>query len=300
MILENAISDTVTNIIVLGDLHGHLTLAYTLIRKWEIEHGKKIDLILQVGDLGAYPPPFQLDPSTQRFAKRDPDELGFAHYYEESEEADMFLASDAPDKTRVSAKLFFIKGNHEDFGFLEGITDYADQPGFVDAYGKIHYLRSGQVYPITAGIEELTVGVLGGIERGHSGKQTIDERMFFTESEINHLLSYDGNLDILLTHDFPYGTITPGNSGSREVSQLIEVLKPDFHFCGHCHVDGAQLPSPADSQSYVLNEVNFRRRHQLNLGCFGVLEIKNGRERSFTIVDDDWLSEFQRDTFREV
>ncbi len=35
------------NIAVLGDLHGHMTLAYRLLRRWEVEHNEAIDAILQ-------------------------------------------------------------------------------------------------------------------------------------------------------------------------------------------------------------------------------------------------------------
>jgi hypothetical protein len=67
---------------VLGDVYGHLTLAFRLLRRWERETGRRLDLALQVGDLGAFPPPFRLDKATKPFAEKDPDELGFADYYE--------------------------------------------------------------------------------------------------------------------------------------------------------------------------------------------------------------------------
>ena len=39
-------------IAVLGDLHGHFTLALKILNRWERENNKKLDLILQVGDFG--------------------------------------------------------------------------------------------------------------------------------------------------------------------------------------------------------------------------------------------------------
>src|SRR5262245_11559286 len=102
------------HIAVLGDLHGHFTLAYRVLKRWEREAGQTLDLVLQVVDLGAFPPPFKLDSATRRFAERDPDELGFAEYYEGSPEADEILGPDAPDERRIAADMVFIKGNHED------------------------------------------------------------------------------------------------------------------------------------------------------------------------------------------
>jgi hypothetical protein len=66
------------HIAVLGDLHGHFPLAYRVLKRWEREHARTLDLILQVGDLGAFPPPFRLDKATKRFAEHDSDELGLA------------------------------------------------------------------------------------------------------------------------------------------------------------------------------------------------------------------------------
>jgi len=42
------------NIAVVGDVHGHLALMYAILGKWQIESGRKIDLILQCGDMGAF------------------------------------------------------------------------------------------------------------------------------------------------------------------------------------------------------------------------------------------------------
>jgi len=64
-------------IAVIGDLHGHLTLAYRLLRRWETENNRVIDCILQVGDLGAFPDPSAVDRETRKFAEKDRDELGF-------------------------------------------------------------------------------------------------------------------------------------------------------------------------------------------------------------------------------
>jgi hypothetical protein len=52
------------HVAVLGDVHGHLSLAFRVLRRWEQETGVRLDLALQVGDLGAFPPPFRLDKAT--------------------------------------------------------------------------------------------------------------------------------------------------------------------------------------------------------------------------------------------
>ncbi|XYI03622.1 metallophosphoesterase [Sorangium sp. So ce1128] len=144
--------DDPLEIAVLGDVHGHLTLVYQLLRRWQRETGRALDLILQVGDLGAFPPPFRLDRATKRFAESDPDELGFAAYHDGSPEADAILGPDVPPDQRISADLVFIRGNHEDFEFLAEAGAGYDAPVPVDAYDKILYLRPHRLNPGCIGV----------------------------------------------------------------------------------------------------------------------------------------------------
>ncbi len=65
------------NIAVFADVHGRILLAFLLCARWEQETGQRIDLILQAGDLGAFPDSAALDKATRRFASADPTELGF-------------------------------------------------------------------------------------------------------------------------------------------------------------------------------------------------------------------------------
>jgi len=95
-------------IAVLGDLHGHFTLAYRILSRWQKETGFALSYILQVGDFGAYPPPFKADKATMKFYDKDPDELSFVDYYEGSEEAENILGEEAEEKYKISADMIFI------------------------------------------------------------------------------------------------------------------------------------------------------------------------------------------------
>jgi hypothetical protein len=130
-------------IAVLGDVHGHLTLALRLLRRWQDETGHELDLILQVGDLGAFPPPFRLDDATRRFADHDPDELGFVEYDEGGPEAAEVFGPDASPARAIAAPFWFIKGNHEDFAFLDDVGRNASEPVPVDAFGAVHPKYAG-------------------------------------------------------------------------------------------------------------------------------------------------------------
>jgi hypothetical protein len=290
------------HIAVLGDLHGHFTLAYRVLKRWERENGVPLDLILQVGDLGAFPPPFRLDPATLRFAERDPDELGFAEYYEGSPEADEILGSDAPPERRIEADMVFIRGNHEDFEFLASIPA-EDDPVPVDAHGKIRYLASGARFTFTRGPHAITIGALGGIsDDGRPGKAPISP--YYTAAEVRRLRN-GGAVDVLLSHEPAEDSaacIHPKytGAGSPDVLALVRELEPRFHFCGHYHEPGQPLDVPKDTQSYMLNAVSFLKPHRLNPGCIGILRWAGRAPLGFGLLDAPWLRDFTRATFRHL
>ena len=177
---------------VLGDVHGHLSLAYTLLRRWERETAHTLDAILQVGDLGAYPPPYRLDKPTKRFAERDPDELGFTAYHAGDDEAAAILGPDAEPHRYIAADTFFIRGNHEDFVYLDEIARGAKGPVAVDPFERIHYLPNGQRYELTRRGATLRVAALGGISHqggaGHAPEH-------YTTHDVRTLGKTDATLD---------------------------------------------------------------------------------------------------------
>src|SRR5215467_12895557 len=69
------------NIAVFADVHGRLLLAFKLCARWQRETGEKIDLILQAGDLGAYPVRERMDRATLKYIERDPTEMGFLEHF---------------------------------------------------------------------------------------------------------------------------------------------------------------------------------------------------------------------------
>src|SRR5215469_263157 len=101
------------NIAVFADVHGRLLLAFKLCARWQHETGEKIDLILQAGDLGAFPEMSRLDRATIKYAERDATELGFMQH---------FLHHD-PQVARIldqtCCPMIFVRGNHEDHIWLD-------------------------------------------------------------------------------------------------------------------------------------------------------------------------------------
>ncbi|WP_438011625.1 metallophosphoesterase [Sorangium sp. So ce321] len=297
--------DDPLEIAVLGDVHGHLTLVYQLLRRWQRETGRALDLVLQVGDLGAFPPPFRLDRATKRFAESDPDELGFAAYHEGGPEADAVLGPDVPPDQRISADLVFIRGNHEDFEFLAEAGAGYDAPVPVDAYQKILYLPNGGRFTFRRGPHRIAIGGLGGVSHqgGRAGRDPVSEH--YTAGEVRKLRSRGDRIDVLLSHEPPHGAaaaIHPryADGGSRDVLELIRDLRPTYHFAGHYHEPGQRLAAAGETRSYELNAVNFLRPHRLNPGCIGVLRWAGPDESEFAFVDAPWLDEYTRSNYRTL
>ena len=285
-----------TYIAVLGDLHGHITLAFRILRRWEIEHGHNFSAILQVGDFGAFPPPFRVDKATMRFYEKDPDELSFIDYYHGSTEAAEILSQDAIASRRIVSNLYFIKGNHEDFTFLSNLPEPEDFPLAVDAYNKLYYLPNGKAFTIPAGDNHIKVAALGGIAYNNQwGKDPTSQ--YYTKSEYRRLCSEAQDTDILLTHDVPFNSLYE-NAGSKDISDFLHRYQPKLHFSGHYHEPGHQILITGATRSFVLNAVKFRKPSQLNLGCIAIIEIQGNRAFDVSILNDTWIKEYRKDNFR--
>ncbi len=230
-------------IAVVGDVHGHLALMYAILGRWQRETGERIDLILQVGDLGAFPDRSRIDRATRRYAERDPEELGFADF-----------AGLAPPTTRMDPRppLVFIPGNHEDFEFLDE-RDAAASPDAVvypvSGDGKILALRSGRVWTFESGapasddtrgpaadaVGGLRVAGVSGVD-GRERKRHVHPRLHLQEEDALALAGRSrGAFDILISHDGPdgvWGSHRPG-AGSPALRLVIEEARPALAFFGH-------------------------------------------------------------------
>jgi hypothetical protein len=213
---------------VVGDVHGHLALMYAILARSR-QDGGELDLILQVGDLGAFPDPARLDGPTRKRAARDAEELGFAAF-----------SSARPPATPLDPRppLVFIPGNHEDFGFLAECAHRAPHAAVypVAADGRILALRSGEVWSFAAGGVVLRVAGVSGVDnRRH--KQSRHPLYHLNEDDALRLSTLGtGAFDLLLSHDCPEGTFasyrdTP--AGSPSLRLVIAEVQPQLAFFGH-------------------------------------------------------------------
>ncbi len=298
------------NIAVLGDLHGRLTLAYRLLRRWEREHRERISLILQVGDFGAFPTPVPAKRSTASAEEsgaweRVSEGSEFAEYWRGTAEADAVFSPHAPVETRIEAPTIFIKGEREDLEFLDGLRAF-DGPVPVDANRRIQYLPNARVWRFDHPSFPLSMAGLGG-PAVEDGATAMHRTACFGAcrglSEVERVRAARSKPDILLTHEVPFGSAGNVSSelaqaGRVDIRRLIEDVRPTFHFCGHLHRAGARLSVPSPTRSYALNAVGFDNHSRLRAGCMGILRWAGSGKGEFRFVTDAWLGEYTQNNYR--
>ncbi len=199
-----------------GDSHGHLDDMYRIVEALEREVEREVDLVVQVGDFGAWPDPERLDEATRRHGGAG----DFPRW--------MATRRAAPRPT------VFIPGNHEDFGWLmeRGAGEVLPGLQFLPWAGVVE--RGG-----------LKIGGLGGCysPRSYAMKSLSGaRRRHYCRSEVR-ALSRVGRLDLLLLHDAPAGRFSDirpewprsWTTKAEGLTEIIESTRPRLCLHGHLH-----------------------------------------------------------------
>ncbi len=270
-------------ICLVGDVHGRVYHMLAAVLELQERLGEPLDLVIQVGDLGAFPDPELLDEATKRWAEKDPSELHFSH---------LLNAGGSPAehvttaRQQLSRPIQVIRGNHEDQDWLASLQPKrGDVSAAIDPFDLIHYVTDGTVFEF----DGFRVGYLGGCEYGAESHTKI-------ESDAVDLIEEAGSLDLLVTHDGPYGIGTGyyGHpQGSKVLTELIERTQTRHHVGGHYHwMNG---PHRYGDTTYHCVAALFpgRQPHPPLLdGCLAVLDTDAD---TFDFVTEDWLRDFGKD-----
>lgn len=203
-------------ICAVGDIHGAMDRMYDEILAFEGTLGVRFDYVLHVGDIGIWPDPSRIDKATRKHEGAG----DFGRWFAERRAA--------PRET------IFIKGNHEDFDWLDAQLSNEILPG-------LHYLRNGRTIDLGEGREAVRVGGLGGCYSPsdyprNSKKLFGAEKAHYTHDEVEALGKCAG-IDILLLHDAPAGVrFAAGHtSEAAGLHELIARTRPLACFFGHHH-----------------------------------------------------------------
>ena len=269
----------------LGDVHGRVFDAIAALATWQERTDKRFDLLVQVGDLGAFPDPTRTDAATSRYLEADPAEADFSRLLR----ADGGLARGLRRATKQFAgPIHFLRGNQEDFVWLAQLpVDPATRTAPVDPFDLFRYVPDETVLEF----DRVTLAFLGGVEE-HSDARAIDRTSYQSLMDLG-----PGTVDVLVTHQGPYGSSMGFRGdvhGSHLMTRLVEHLRPAFHVAGHAH----QLSGPTTiaHTTYLGLDglVPSARWHPeekgLKSGCLGVLDTETA---SLQPVTDSWLGEFE-------
>lgn len=205
-----------------GDIHGALDRMYEDVAGFEEVLGVRFEWVLHVGDFGIWPDANRIDKATK---KHD----GAGDF------PGWFAARRATPR-----RTLFIKGNHEDFIWLDSQRDGEVLPG-------LFYLRNGATVELKAGDEMVRVAGVGGCygpsdyERQSKQLQGYAKR-HYTRDEIEGLCSTSAPVDILLLHDAPAGVVFRQHrqgvdwvSPAAGLDELVATVRPRVCFFGHYH-----------------------------------------------------------------
>jgi Calcineurin-like phosphoesterase len=116
----------------IGDVHGRVFHALAAVITWRREAGRRVDLLIQVGDLGAFPDPGQVDEATARYHAADPAEADLSRLLKA---VGRRVESLRRLRAQLLGPIYFLRGNHEDAAWLRRLpVDPVDGTAKVDPF----------------------------------------------------------------------------------------------------------------------------------------------------------------------
>jgi hypothetical protein len=276
------------HLLIFADLHGRILLAWKLAERLQRERNIQIDLILQCGDLGAFPTIANFDKATLRHAQRDETELGFSRYFTQH------IPEVYQVLQKISCDMWAVRGNHEDHAFLDNLEQQSKSVRYtIDAYQRIFMLPTGKLQSF--GNEE-TINIVGINRIGNRGNKTPNgQPRFIQEYERENLQKLKQNtthFDILLSHDCDLHFFDK-DFGMEEVGECLAYHKPFYHFFGHTgHAYQATTDANGFTTSVKVAELSWEHHGILPAGCMVLLHWKNQYEHTIEPITDAWLKEY--------
>ncbi len=200
-----------------GDTHGALERLYADVAEFERSLKIRFEALLHVGDFGVWPDADKVDRAT-----RDHEGAGdFPRWLN--------------DRRGVPRPTWFIKGNHEDFEWIDSRESPEVLPG-------LHYIPNGRSVDLPDGKSAIRVAGLGGCFGGKDYERRSLKgysKRHYTRWEIESLEAHRP-IDVLLLHDAPKGVEIPKSRGAylsdaEGLDRAIVAVKPRLCFFGHHH-----------------------------------------------------------------
>ena len=196
------------NIYILGDIHGNFDELQYFIYK------NTPDIIIQCGDLGIFPYSDGL----------------YGILYKKQYKFNIPVGS---------TKMYFCPGNHEDWDYLDSLTNN-------EIFPNVFYMKKGSILTIN----NKTILFMGGADSVDKKERTIKLDWFpqeiITEKDIYENIP-DVKIDVVISHTCPeivfpivnnkfFGSCTKYNDPSRlALDYIFETYRPKEWYFGHFH-----------------------------------------------------------------
>ncbi|MFN0204523.1 MAG: metallophosphoesterase [Bacteroidia bacterium] len=272
-------------IAIFADIHGKILLPFKMAALYQQVTGKKIDLILQCGDMGAFPDLQNLDKATIRHAKYDRDELGFHDdFCIKNPEIAAFLE-------KLNLEMICVRGNHEDHAFLDELeAKHPNAARFpIDIYEKVFLCKTGKLQTFETETQKLTFMGIGriGDRKGRYEPEFIQE---YEQQALRKFIKHHAEIDILLTHD--KDDVSERGYGMAEISKVLENIFIAYHFHGHTGEPFQQrLGHNGLTYTVKIKELEFNDTGALGHGCMVILAKNQADKWQLEVVDKEIVAQ---------
>ncbi len=255
----------IMKIAIFSDIHGKILLPFRLVDIYQKATNQKIDLILQCGDIGAYPDVKNLDKATLKHANYDKNELGFSDdFVKINPKIQNFLNT-------LNLNMFCVRGNHEDHDFLDTLEQQSTESIFaIDAYKRVFVCKSGIIQKFICDNQTLVFAGIGriGDRKNRQEKRFIQE---YEKENIKKMLKTKEIIDILLTHD--KNESSQRGFGMTEIDIVLQEVLVHYHFHGHTGEPfSQQLHENNITTQIKIKELEFDTNGILSEGCMVIFE----------------------------
>lgn len=257
-------------IVVFADIHGKILLPFKMADLYQKQTGKKIDFILQCGDIGAYPDMNNLDKATIRHAQYDRDELGFH---------DDFTTIKPHIKEfldQLGLDMICVRGNHEDHDYIDKIElANPDADRFpIDIYKRVFVCKTGVKQLLQSVDEQISFVGIGRI----GDRKERNDKKFIQDYErvvLKKLQKTNDDFDVLITHD--KDDSSERGYGMAEIRNLLDNVIFHYHFYGHTGEPHTVVTDHNGiTQSVKIAELEFNHSGILEEGAMIVLTKEDG------------------------
>lgn len=279
-----------------GDIHGQVYHLLATVVAWQKRAGTTLDLVIQVGDFGAE----RLDKMTKnidvflRYPANNPAQFDFLRVlYAQNQLATLLREV----RHQIQQPIYFLRGDHDEIEWLRQLSQETQNKTVpVDSFDLFHYVPDGTILECGG----MKFACFGGVEHPGRGKEGSEH----DPASLAALLETKrGEVDVLITHEPPYGVSTGFYGqiqGSSCVSKLIEALQPHYHLAGHLHTMIG--PKQYGQTTYFgLNQLGGFLRHKprqrdpsqtLQPGTMALLDTATGH---LEFVVGDWLADLSQE-----